>query len=68
MSGDLLDERHCEQVDQSFFMVEKALDRLYRYAVDIRYPGLDATQEDARRAVSDKKLMRKFVRSRLGLK
>ncbi|HLF26080.1 MAG TPA: HEPN domain-containing protein [Anaerolineae bacterium] len=38
------------------------------YAIDGRYPGLEATVEDAREAVNAMKEMRKFARAKLGLR
>jgi len=37
------------------------------YAVEFRYPGEEATIEEAREAVAAMKAVRRFVRSRLGL-
>jgi HEPN domain-containing protein len=37
------------------------------YGIDIRYPGLEATPEEAREAIKAIKQVRRFVRARLGL-
>jgi HEPN domain-containing protein len=58
----------CIQVDQTFGMITQFLHVLFPYAVDIRYPGITATQDDARDAVAAMKQVRQFVRARLGLK
>ncbi len=58
----------CAQIDGTFAMIEKSLLTLTYYAVDFRYPGENATVEEAREAVDAMKEVRKFVRARLGLK
>ena len=40
---------------------------LTRFAVAFRYPGESATQDMAKRAVADCKIIRKAIRARLGL-
>jgi HEPN domain-containing protein len=61
-------QRLCAQVDESFRLVFDSLMVLNPYSVDIRYPGANATQEDARAAVAAMKQVRHFARARLGLK
>ena len=66
---DLIELRRlCIQVDSAFDLLTAPLKALFPYAVDIRYPGVSATQEDARDAVAAMKQVRAFVRARLGLK
>lgn len=65
-----LDElyRLCAPVDESFRLIFDPLMILNPYSVDIRYPGISATAQDAREAVAAMKQVRAFVRARLGLK
>ena len=60
--------RLCLQVDSTFSLITDPLKVLYLYAVDIRYPGITATKEDAQRAMEAMKQVRNFVRARLGFK
>ena len=60
--------RLCLQADGTFALITDPLKLLYLYAVDIRYPGLTATKEDAQGAIVAMKQVRQFVRARLGLK
>jgi HEPN domain-containing protein len=55
-------------VDPDVRLVHTHLAVLDPYGIDIRYPGIDATLEDAREAVVAMKAVRKFVRAKLGLK
>jgi HEPN domain-containing protein len=61
-------QRSCSQVDSAFSLITDPLKLLFVYAVDIRYPGVSATKDDAREAVTAMKQVRTFVRARLGLK
>lgn len=61
-------QRLCLGVDPTFQLITAPLKTLYPYAVDIRYPGANATKEDAHEAIDAMKQVRKFVRARLGLK
>lgn len=61
-------QRLCSQVDSAFKLITDPLKLLFVYAVDVRYPGMTATIEDAREAISAMKQVRKFVRARLGLR
>jgi HEPN domain-containing protein len=61
-------QRLCLQVDSAFGLITDPLKLLFVYAVDIRYPGMTATKDDAREAVAAMKQIRQFVRARLGLK
>ena len=56
------------KLDRSFEVLTQPLNRLYIYAVDIRYPGATADAPEAREAVTAMKAIRRFVRARLGLK
>lgn len=60
--------RLCVRVDPTFEMIFDAVEILEPYAVAIRYPGLQATKEDAKKAVATMKQIRAFTRARLGLK
>lgn len=55
-------------VDTDIRLVHAHLLRLNPYAIDIRYPGVDATITDARETVAAMKVVRKFLRAKLGLK
>ena len=57
----------CASADPFFVLDEDLLERLNAYAVGIRYPGEEATVEEAREAVSAMKTVRRFVRGKLGL-
>lgn len=58
----------CARVDATFDLITDSLLKLNFYAVDFRYPGVTATETEAREAVAGMKQVRKFVRVRLGLK
>ena len=51
--------------DYEFF--RESLLLLNDYAVDVRYPGEEATKEEARAAVEAMRTVRTFVRQKLGL-
>ncbi len=38
------------------------------YGVDMKYPGLDVTEDEAKEAIKAMKAIRKFARAKLGLK
>jgi HEPN domain-containing protein len=57
----------CMEADTAFDLISNALALLFPYAIDARYPGFRATEQDARDAVAAMKQVRKFVRARLGL-
>ena len=61
-------QRLCLKADETFQLLGDPLKRLYPYAIDIRYPGVQANVSEARQAINDMKVIRKFVRARLGLK
>ncbi|MGH2593188.1 MAG: HEPN domain-containing protein [Anaerolineae bacterium] len=56
------------RVDADVQLINAYLAILNPYGIDIRYPGLEATVKDARDAVQAMKEIRKFVRSKLGLR
>ena len=58
----------CVETDPTFDLIADALALLFPYAVDARYPGFKATEQDARAAIAAMKQVRQFVRARLGLK
>ena len=53
--------------DPAFDLITDLLLHLNPYAVEFRYPGAEATVEEAREAVTAMKTMRRFVRGKLGL-
>jgi len=58
----------CMEADPTFDLISDSLALLFPFAVDARYPGFKATEQDAREAVAAMKQVRKFVRARLGFK
>jgi len=59
--------RKCVEVDVEFKKHERDFDILDDYAVDIRYPGISAKDEDAKEAFEIAKRLRAFIRSKLNL-
>ncbi len=57
----------CSAKDELFVRVRDSLEELIGYDVAIRYPGAEATVEDAREAVTALKRIRRFIRARLGI-
>jgi hypothetical protein len=57
----------CLLHDGTFESQREGLKDLTRYAVEFRYPGELATKEDARAAFEAMKVVRAFVRQKLGL-
>lgn len=55
-------------IDTDIRLMHAHLIRLNPYGIDIRYPGADATITDARETVAAMKVVRKFLRAKLGLK
>ena len=49
-------------------LINAQLALLNPYGVDVRYPGLEATVNDAQQAIEATKGVRKFARAKLGLK
>lgn len=54
-------------IDPTFDLITDLLLLLNPYAVEFRYPGEEATVEEAREAVKAMKTVRRFVRNKLGL-
>ena len=59
--------RACAELDKEFEKHKKDFEDLDEYSVDIRYPGDDASEDDARKAVESMKRARAFIRSKLNL-
>lgn len=59
--------RKCVETDTEFKKHERDFDILDDYAVDIRYPGFSAKDEDAKEAFEIAKRLRTFIRSKLNL-
>jgi len=57
----------AEEDFQLFVLDDQILRRLDPYAVEVRYPGEEPSPEQARQAVADMKVVRWFVRQKLGL-
>jgi HEPN domain-containing protein len=57
----------CLPYDGTFELQRDLLKDLTRYAVEFRYPGELATKEDARAALQAVRMVRAFVRQKLGL-
>jgi HEPN domain-containing protein len=63
---DLLElQKLCVRVEPSFDHIGDLLDLLNPYSVEFRYPGEDATVEEAKAAVEAMKQVRLFVRGLL---
>jgi len=60
-------EELVAQAEPDVRLIHADLAVLNPYGIDIRYPGLDATLEEAREAIQAVKQVRRFVRARLGL-
>jgi len=56
----------CLEVDPTFAILEPELRGLDGYAVHTRYPGQNATKEEARIAIETSKNVRIFIREKLG--
>ena len=59
--------RQCVEVDTAFDIYKKDFEDLDEYSVDIRYPGDDASEEDAKKSVESMKRVRIFIRQKLNL-
>jgi len=57
----------CSAQDGSFTRLRDFLEELIGYDVAIRYPGEEATVEEAQVAVAAMKRIRQFVRAKLGI-
>jgi HEPN domain-containing protein len=60
--------RLCLPVEPTFQLIDGEVKTLYPYASNFRYPGANATKEEARDAAAAVQKVREFVRSRLGLR
>lgn len=56
------------RVEPDIRLLEEPVLSLDPYGVDIRYAGLQATEDEMKEAVKAMKQVRKFARARLGLK
>jgi len=54
-------------ISPDFEAIRDALLLLNDYAVDVRYPGAEATRDEARAAAQAMRAVRAFVRQKLGL-
>ena len=54
--------------DPDVRLIDKFLIVLNPYGIDIRYPGVQATAEEAKEAIRAMKEVRKYARAKLGLK
>lgn len=57
----------CLPCDETFELQRDLLKDLTKYAVEFRYPGELATRDDARAALKAMKVVRAFMRQKLGL-
>ena len=57
----------CIAVDPTFSILEPELRGLDGYAVRTRYPGLNATKEEARKVIKTSKNVCIFIRKKLGM-
>ena len=65
---DLLElQKLCLTVDLTFEFIGDLLDSLNPYSVEFRYPGEQATVEEAKASVKAMKAVRRFVRGKLKL-
>jgi len=58
----------CLQIDPSFEMLRADLIVLERFSVRVRYPGVIAEKDEAQSAYIAAKVVREFVRQKLGIK
>ncbi len=61
-------EALANPIDADFRLIHDDLRLLNWYSVEIRYPGTEANMDNANEAVRAMKVVRKFVRAKLGLK
>ena len=57
----------CADSDPDFSLITDAIATLDQFGTDIRYPGIEATPQDARQAFQALKQVRAFVRAKLAL-
>lgn len=58
----------CQRIGIILPVNEDDLDKLSAFAVEVRYPGIQPTSEEAREALQTAKAVRKFARKILGAK
>ncbi len=58
----------CASLDAEFKSIKRDLEKLNRYAVIVRYPGISIKAETAEEALSAAERVRKFVRKKLKIK
>ncbi len=56
------------QVEPDIQKLRVDLQLLNPYGVDVKYPGLAVAEDDAKEAIKAMKVVRKFVRAKLGLR
>lgn len=56
----------CQSADPTFLLNSDMLKSLTDYVVKFRYPGDSATKEDAWEALKYAKIIRKYIRQKLG--
>ena len=57
----------CQPAEPAFALIEPDLKRLNGYAIHVRYPGVISRKEEAVHAVRLARVVRRFIRERLGL-
>jgi HEPN domain-containing protein len=57
----------CLQIDSTYEMLRADLIAMERYSVRVRYPGNSAEKMDAQAAYQAAKVVREFVRQKLGI-
>lgn len=60
--------RLCIEIDKEFEEISEKLDILNAYAVNFRYPGEEATIEEAKEALENAKSVRHCIRRKMGTK
>ncbi len=58
----------CSSLDAEFKSIKHELEKLNRYAVIVRYPGITIKIDTAEEALQSAKLVREFVRRKLNAK
>ena len=58
----------CASRDAEFRTIKRELERLNRYAVIVRYPGITIEVETAEEAIRQTERVRNLVRNKLGIK
>jgi HEPN domain-containing protein len=60
--------RLCLAINPGFELIADLLDQLNPYSIEFRYPGEEATQEEAKLALRAMKVVRRFVQGTLATK